>query len=249
MNVIALVDVVQAPTSADGTVTLPGASAARDSGGTGVGEPEQDDRAGRRRLLARARAGDRAALEALWQAHRRWVAVVLLAHKPADVDLDDLMQDVAITLMTRLGDLRDDDGFRAWLRVVTVNAARAAARSAKVRRTHRLSHDDGVAPGEVRSSGVADATTLARRADGSHTSPRGEEGQRLLELAGRLPPEYGEPLLLKSLHEMSYRQIATLLDLPETTIETRITRGRRMLRELADSTDGRIAAVVPRIAS
>ncbi|MEY3230304.1 MAG: hypothetical protein RL689_393, partial [Planctomycetota bacterium] len=30
-----------------------------------------------------------------------------------------------------------------------------------------------------------------------------------------------------------YRQIGEIMDLPETTIETRVARGRRMLRDLA----------------
>ena len=33
---------------------------------------------------------------------------------------------------------------------------------------------------------------------------------------------------------MSYKQIAEVLSLPETTVETRIARGRRMLRETLD---------------
>lgn len=147
--------------------------------------------------------------------HRRWVAVVLLAHKPAEIDLEDLLQDVAMTLVTRLDDLREEAGFRGWLRMVAVNAARAAARSLVLRRTERLPE--------------AEHEPAARCA----ADELGPEARRLMELASTLPPEYREPLLLKSLREMSYRQIATLLDLPETTIETRITRGRRLLRERA----------------
>ena len=36
---------------------------------------------------------------------------------------------------------------------------------------------------------------------------------------------------------MSYRQIAEMLDLPETTIETRISRARRMVRDASRETD------------
>ncbi len=54
-----------------------------------------------------------------------------------------------------------------------------------------------------------------------------------MDLASQLPDGYREPLLLKALHDLSYREIGEILDLPETTIETRIARGRRQLRELA----------------
>jgi RNA polymerase sigma-70 factor (ECF subfamily) len=54
-----------------------------------------------------------------------------------------------------------------------------------------------------------------------------------MALAGELPDGYREPLLLKAIQGLSYREIGRILGLPETTIETRIARGRRMLRELA----------------
>lgn len=190
-------------------------------------------------LLGRAREGDRPALAQLWDQNRRWVAVVLLAHKPAETDLEDLMQDVAMTLVTRLGDVRDDRGFRGWLRMVAVNAARAAARSAGVRRkVRRLDlHDleeraaatrSGVGSGHAGGDAIR-AESLGRRAEGCAPS---EDAARLLQLSLELPEEYREPLLLKSLQSLSYRQIGLLLDLPETTVETRITRARRMLRDL-----------------
>jgi RNA polymerase sigma-70 factor (ECF subfamily) len=171
-------------------------------------------------LIERAKAGDPQAQAALWQSNQRWVAVVLLAHKPVTVDLDDLMQDVAITLLSRLGDLRDEEGFRGWLRAVAVNAARAAARRAGIRRAGSL-------------DGALEPSTASDLPPGQGRHLAQDDGRHLLRLSMRLTEEYREPLLLKSLHGMSYRQIGLLLDLPETTVETRITRARRMLRELA----------------
>lgn len=183
-------------------------------------------------LVTRARGGDRTALSALWELHRRWVAVVLLAHKPAEIELEDLMQEVAMTMVTRIGDLRDEAGFRAWLRVVAVNAARAAARSAKIRRMNRLpdGDDHGFDDSDLEGTPQSHVGLAAHPTSRSH-----DDARLLLELSGQLPFEYREPLLLKSLQEMTYRQIGALLELPETTVETRITRGRRMLRELAEA--------------
>lgn len=62
----------------------------------------------------------------------------------------------------------------------------------------------------------------------------------LLDLARGLPEGYREPLLLRCVKGMSYREIAKVLELPETTIETRIARGRRMLRELASRTETKV---------
>jgi RNA polymerase sigma-70 factor (ECF subfamily) len=52
-----------------------------------------------------------------------------------------------------------------------------------------------------------------------------------MEQALTLPPEYREPLLLRCVRALSYQQISEILELPVTTIETRLARARKMLRE------------------
>ena len=64
-----------------------------------------------------------------------------------------------------------------------------------------------------------------------------DQAKRLMDLARTLPEGYREPLLMRCVRGMSYRQIGEVLDLPETTIETRIARGRRMLRALVEQED------------
>lgn len=167
--------------------------------------------------------GDLDAVRAVWQAHRRWVATVLLAHKPREVDLEDLLQDVATTMVRTISKLRDPGSIKPWLRTTAINAAREAGRTtSRRRRRFRLAgHDE-----RDSSGGASDAATAT------------ESARRLLDLAYTLPDGYREPLLLRCVRGMSYRQIAEVLSLPETTVETRITRGRRMLRELASTDEG-----------
>ncbi|MCA9285429.1 MAG: sigma-70 family RNA polymerase sigma factor [Phycisphaerales bacterium] len=201
-----------------------------------VAQPTTDPRSA---LLARAQAGDRAALDALWHEHRRWVAVVLLAHKPASADLEDLLQEVATILVARVGDVRDPACFKGWLRTVAINCARALARSASARPMLRLED-----PRRSEANGGSPRQACHREADPSDRCH--DEADQVLALSGRLPEEYREPLLLRSLNELSYRQIARLLELPETTVETRITRARRMLRELVETGTFSVAGTAPR---
>lgn len=177
---------------------------------------------------ADAMRGSTDALREVWQQHRRWIAGVLLAHKPRDIDLEDLLQDVALSLVKRIGDLRDPAAVRPWLRQVAINAARASGRRQRVRaperRALRLTPSDP-APADLSSS-------LAAGPAESLSGEGREEGARLLETARRLPEGYAEPLILRCVRGMSYREIGRVLDLPETTVETRIARARRMVREL-----------------
>ncbi len=178
-----------------------------------------------RALVEAAMAGDRVALRSLWEQHRRWVAAVIIAHKPASADTDDLLQEVALAVLGKVHTVQDAAAFPGWLRMVAMNMARLAGR--KVAAGPRLVREDADDPrrgvGGV-DSGVADAAAAL-----AHD----QEAGRVMALAMTLPDDYREPLLLKAVKGLSYRQIGEILGLPETTIETRIARGRRMLREKA----------------
>ncbi|MEX2218628.1 MAG: sigma-70 family RNA polymerase sigma factor [Phycisphaerales bacterium] len=198
-------------------------------------EGSQAGSSGGSAMVEAAIRGDADAVRSLWQEHRRWVAAVLLAHKPRDVELDDLLQDVAMTVVRTIGKLRDGGVLRPWLRTVAINAARASGREERRRRQGmrwdrgREMSDVGCGMSDVKQEATARGTPGVRH-PASHIR---EESGRLLGLARQLPDGYREPLILKCVQGMSYREIGRVLDLPETTIETRIARARRMLRELA----------------
>ncbi|MBC7854641.1 MAG: RNA polymerase sigma factor [Pirellulaceae bacterium] len=175
-----------------------------------------------KRLVQQAITGDREAVCLLWENHRRWVAAILLAHLPREAELDDLLQEVAASVVARIGGLRDAGAFKPWLRAVALNAASTAGRR-RPSRAARVLTKLGLVKDEA-GEGHGDA--IVQEAD---------EGRRVMELACRLPDGYREPLLLRCVQGMSYREIGEATGLPETTVETRIARGRRMLRELADT--------------
>lgn len=181
--------------------------------------------------VAAAAAGDAAALSDLWRDHRRWVAAILLAHMPRADDLDDLLQDVAMTMVARIGELRSEAGFKPWLRAIAINRARTAGRRSRTRTDAAAS--------------IAAASAAAHEPEADALPAAQEEGRALLELARQLPEQYREPLLLRCLSDMTYRQIGELLDIPDTTVETRIARARRMLRDLRDNADQRTRPTLP----
>jgi RNA polymerase sigma-70 factor (ECF subfamily) len=167
---------------------------------------------------------DPEALEALWQSHRRWVAAILLAHMPREADVEDLLQEVAVRLVQHIDEIQGPESLRPWLRTVAINVARTQGRRQRIRRAAfpRLSEDP------------------IPRMPAPETGP-GEEQDRArlaLELSRNLPDEYREPLLLRAVRGLSYRQIADILSVPITTVETRLVRARRMLREQIEMQTG-----------
>jgi RNA polymerase sigma-70 factor (ECF subfamily) len=177
-------------------------------------------------LIARAQRGESSAQQDLWRSHRRWVAAIILAHRPRAIEVDDLMQDVAVKFVGKLDTLRDIEAFRPWLRQIAINVCRGAARSHRPHlRLAEEGRDDFHEPGRgplAPSDGAPDA---AARATSS------EAARHVMARVRSLPPEYREPLLLRCVRGLTYQQIGAILDLPVTTIETRLARARRMLRE------------------
>ena len=169
----------------------------------------------------------REAIERLWRSHRRWVAAVIYAHKPHDVDLEDLVQDVAMRLVKNIDQL-DLDRIRPWLRTVAVNVARSAGR----RSTTRNKSSAGIDTHHLQRLPETNSNLLP-----VSSSAGGERGRLALQLMQELPTHYREPLLL-SLRGLSHRQISRTTDLPITTIETRLIRARKMLREALERYEG-----------
>jgi len=160
-------------------------------------------------VVRRAIAGDRAAQDAVWREHRRFVAAVLLCHAPPGLDVEDALQDVALALVRRIGTLADPAKIRPWLRSIAIRATASAARR----------------PG-VETERLEDAA--ARDARGADDR---DEAAVVLRLVEELPVELREPLVLRALRGLSQREIADALGLAETTIETRLVRARRAVRD------------------
>lgn len=175
-------------------------------------------------ILAAARDGDREALGRLWQRHRRFVAAVLLAHGDA-ADLDDLLQEVALRMTRALAGLASAASLRPWLRTLARNVAIDHGRRRRERQ------DDGPQLRALPRCDDDPHVPVEPWFDARVTARHRDELDAVLHALGALDPDHREPLLLRAVEGLSQREIATALDLPETTVETRLARARRLLRE------------------
>lgn len=178
--------------------------------------------------------GDRRAIQALWHAHRRWVAAVLITYKPRSEDLEDLLQEVAMTMLTKIHTVREAGNVRAWLRTVAINTARAAGRSERAKPMQRLDSEPSATSPGLQHAARDESNVAAYEAN--------DEARRVMRLAESLPEGYREPLLLKAVHGLRSRQISEILGIPEATVDTRVSRARRMLREQVGEAAGAVTA-------
>jgi RNA polymerase sigma-70 factor (ECF subfamily) len=78
---------------------------------------------------------------------------------------------------------------------------------------------------EVLGSAVHDAST-----DPESASVADDERRTLDRLIAALPEEHREVLLLRELEDMSYREIAAVMQVPIGTVMSRLARARAALR-------------------
>jgi len=163
-------------------------------------------------LVRAAQDGDRAAFGALYQRYARMVHGILLARVPR-LAAEDLLQDVFLQALPRLGSLRDRTRFGGWLAVIARNRASDY---------HRQSRP--IEEFEENSAGGAED---APRPAGETV----EEGLFLLEVVRSLPEAYREPLILRFVEGMTGPEIAARTGMTHGSVRVNLHRGIEMLRE------------------
>ena len=165
-------------------------------------------------LARAASAGDRAALDALLTAVRPDVLRICARFLPYREDAEEACQDTLLAVARGIGGFEGRATFRTWLYGIAANRARSTYRALRQR---FVSESAGTPPPD--------------RPDPRRTSVVAGTRLDLLDGLEQLGPEYAEPVTLRDVLDLSYRDIAILLDLPEGTVKSRIHQGRRRLRE------------------
>ncbi len=177
---------------------------------------EQDSETG---VFQAVQQGDRYAFEELVGRHSRWVRGIVFAQLGDETATEDVVQQIWLRLWQQAGTVRDPRTWRAWLVRIARNAAYDEVRWRRQQR-------EGVA------RVVAERPPEERTERGPEGEATVEEQKRFVREAIRgLPAIYREPLVLRQLEGWSYQEIGNVLGIPVDTVETRLVRARRLLRE------------------
>ncbi|MCC7018605.1 MAG: RNA polymerase sigma factor [Ardenticatenales bacterium] len=186
------------------------------------------------RLIDRARSGDAQAFGLLIQRYQDAV-YSLCYHLCGDrTDAEDLAQEAFVRFHRQLDRFRPGEPLWPWLRRLTTNSALNGLRGGRVGRGTR---------GAARTVSLDDASLGLDVADDT-SAWRGSDDLRIdLERQLRaLAPADRAVLVLRYLEDLTYAEIAALLDVPASTIETRLFRARKRLGALyrAHAADGEV---------
>jgi RNA polymerase sigma-70 factor, ECF subfamily len=185
-------------------------------------------------LIRRCIAGDAAAWEELVQRYHRRIYNICFRFAGSATDAQDLTQEVFIKMYRTLNTYDVERGaFITWVTAMTRNLLVDHFRRTK---QERLTDSLDAAPSER-----DDAMPLSEQIQDGRPSPvaRAESrqlGEAVHRALGRLSPDLREAVILRDLQEMDYKEIATVLKVPEGTVKSRINRGRAELARVLQRT-------------
>ena len=169
-------------------------------------------------LAARARDGDREALESLLAEVRPRVLNICRGVLPFSGDSEDACQEAMLNVATRIDTWGGRGRFTTWLHIVAVNSARTTYRRLKNLATPTDFEDGAHDRPDPRTTSVIAGTRLDLL-----------DAMETIEVDH---PQYVEPLLLRDVYGLPYDEIAALVDAPLGTVKAQIHHGRKLARPL-----------------
>ncbi|HET9251502.1 MAG TPA: RNA polymerase sigma factor [Candidatus Eisenbacteria bacterium] len=171
-------------------------------------------------LLERCRKGDTLAFRALVEAHQDRAYALALRIVRTSQDAEEVAQDAFVRAWRSIGEFRGDAAFGTWLHRIVVRRALDRAETLRARSAREVERDDD-SPDRLDSQGSAHGSEAA-------SSPL---SRRLARLLASLPPVQRAALSLHYYEDRSVSEIAALLEMPEGTVKTHMSRARAALRQ------------------
>jgi RNA polymerase sigma-70 factor (ECF subfamily) len=165
-------------------------------------------------LIRRFIDGDKTAFQFLVKRHKEKVRNIVYITMNNSALVDDIAQEVFITIYRNLKHFRFESQFTTWLYRITVNKCKDYLRKMNVRKIF-LPIEEGNEIGE------------------SPTPVENKDVSKIVNNAiSKLPVKLRMPLILKDIEGFSYQEISETLNCEMGTVKSRIFRGRERLKEI-----------------
>jgi RNA polymerase sigma-70 factor (ECF subfamily) len=158
--------------------------------------------------------GDQSAFQVLVKRHKEKVRNIIYITMNNSALVDDIAQEVFITVYRNLKHFRFESQFTTWLYRITVNKCKDYLRRINVRKIFSPIED---------GYEVAEYSTPVENNDISKI---------VMDAVSKLPVKLRMPLILKDIEGFSYQEISETLKCEMGTVKSRIFRGREKLKEI-----------------
>jgi len=164
-------------------------------------------------LIKRFIDGDESTFKTLVQRHKEKVRNIIYLTISRTESVDDIAQEVFITVYKNLKHFRFESQFTTWLYRITVNKCKDHLRKMKIRGIF-VPVKENEEPGYNHINDNIDVSEIVRKS------------------INKLPEKLRTPLLLKDIEGFSYQEIADTVQCEVGTVKSRIFRAREGLRNM-----------------
>ncbi|HNW34442.1 MAG TPA: RNA polymerase sigma factor [Candidatus Ozemobacteraceae bacterium] len=164
-------------------------------------------------IIERACSGDRKAFEEIYRAHSGMVYNVAFRMTGHLETAGEITQDVFMAVFRKLAQFRGQSKLKTWIYRITVNTALNLRRREAVEKERLRAY-------AVEKKVLEPQVT---------PQPGDEPFDRVQELMMFLPPEQRVCMLLRSIEQLGYQEIADILEININTVRTRLKRARESL--------------------
>ncbi len=165
-------------------------------------------------LIKRFIDGDESTFNTLVLRHKDKVRNIIYLILNNTNSVDDIAQEVFITVYKNLYRFRFESQFTTWLYRITINKCKDHLRKIKIRKIFTPLKDTEEEPGYNSPAENVDISDIVHDA------------------INKLPEKLKTPLLLKDIEGLSYQEIAESMQCELGTVKSRIFRAREGLREV-----------------
>ncbi len=178
-----------------------------------------------------------------WQAAGRLLWTIAAGVLGERTEVDDVLQEACVAALEKLDHYREDVSFGAWAGRFVRHAALNHGRKRARRATRTVGPDElealerGGASARLVAGAVASDAGAGAGADAAIDARGALAGDQtafddaLLAALGELGATQRAALLLRAVHELSYRELSLVLEIPEGTAMSHVHRARAALRE------------------
>ena len=182
-------------------------------------------------IVRRCMDGDSAAWAEMVRTHHRRVYALCYRFTGNAADAEDLTQDVFLKIYSNLSSFDTARGsLQVWIATMTRNLL-----VDNFRRTRNLRATSSLDDGWDAAEDLKPVERLAAVGPSPHESAAQKELAKMVQGAlARVSVELREAVILRDLQDMDYKEIAQVLNIPEGTVKSRISRGRAELARLLE---------------
>jgi RNA polymerase sigma-70 factor (ECF subfamily) len=170
----------------------------------------------------------RTEFERLMRQHNQRLFRVARSILREDADAEDALQDAYVQAYRKLGDFRGEAELSTWLTRIVINQALMRVRS-------RTRDRNVVSFGDRRDEAAPELEVADAHAESPSDAALRAEVRKVLERRiDALPEAFRTVFVMREVEEMTARETADALGIPEATVRTRLFRARGLLREALD---------------